>query len=132
MGEYDDIIDLPHHVSQAHPPLSKASRAAQFSPFAALTGFGDGIAEAARLTDRRIDLTEAEKAEIDRKLNELTLPGEAEITWFVPDAKKAGGCYVTERVTIKRLLPVEKLAILMDGRTIELDTKPILKSIQKR
>ena len=122
MGEYDDIIDLPHHVSPTHPPLSRASRAAQFSPFAALTGFGDGIAEAARLTDRRIDLTEAEKAEIDRKLAALTLPAEAEITWFVPDPKKPGGRYVTRRVTVKRLLPVERALALMDGRLIELDS----------
>ena len=122
MGEYDDIIDLPHHVSKTHPPMSMTGRAAQFSPFAALTGFGASIAEAARLTDRRIELTEAEKAEIDRQLSALTLPGEAEITWFVPDAKKAGGRYVTRRVTVKRLLPVEQRLILADGRTIDLDS----------
>lgn len=121
MGNYDDIIDLPRHVSPTRPPMSMHGRAAQFSPFAALTGFGDEIAEAARLTDRRVELTEAEEEAISRSLAALTLPAEVSLTYFVPDPRKAGGRYATERVTIRQILPEEGRLKLTDGRGIELD-----------
>ena len=121
MGRYDDIIDHPHHVSQVHPRMSLRNRAAQFSPFAALTGYDDQIAEAARLTDRRVELTEAEAEEIGRQLGRLGRGDGVELTYFVPDARKAGGRYVTERVTVKQVLPAEGRLRLMDGRQIDID-----------
>ena len=121
MGRYDDIIDHPHHVSQVHPRMSLRNRAAQFSPFAALTGYDDQIAEAARLTDRRVELTEAEAAEIGRQLGRLARGDEVELTYFLPDTKKAGGRYVTERVTVRQVLPAEGRLRLMDGRQIDID-----------
>ena len=121
MGKYDDIIDLPHPVSRRHPPMSMEARAAQFSPYAALTGFGAVITEAARLTDRRIDLTQAEKDEISRKLAELREGEAIELTWFVPDRSKEGGRYTTERVVLRRVIPSEARLTLADGRSVDLD-----------
>ena len=120
MGKYDAIIDHPHHVSTVHPQMSMISRAVQFSPFAALTGYDDQIAETARLTDRRIELTEAEEAEISNALGRLEKGDGVELTWFVPDKRKAGGRYVTEKVTVKRLIPAEGKIVLDDGRDVEL------------
>ena len=120
MGKYDAIIDHPHHVSKVHPQMSMLNRAAQFSPFAALTGYDAAIEETARLTDRRIELTEAEEAEISRKLAGLKRGDEVELTWFVPDKKKTGGRYVTQSVTVKQLVPTEGKVVLADGRSIEM------------
>lgn len=120
MGKYDAIIDHPHHVSMVHPQMSMINRAAQFSPFAALTGYDDQIAETARLTDRRIELTEAEEAEISKALGRLMKGDEVEITFFVPDKMKAGGRYVTENVVVKQMIPTEGKMVLMDGQSIEM------------
>lgn len=120
MGRYDDIIDHPHHVSAVHPRMSMASRAAQFSPFAALTGYGDQIAEAARLTDRRVELTEAEEGEISRRLAGLGRDEKAELTYFVPDERKDGGRYVTEVAAVRQVLPAEGRVRLADGRHIDI------------
>ena len=120
MGKYDAIIDHPHHVSSVHPQMSMINRAAQFSPFAALTGYDAQIAETARLTDRRIELTEAEEAEISNALGRLEKGNTVELTWFVPDKKKAGGRYVTEKVTVKQLVPTEGRVVLTDGRNVEM------------
>ena len=120
MGKYDAIIDHPHHVSKVHPQMSMINRAAQFSPFAALTGYDDQIAETARMTDRRIELTEAEEAEISKALGRLMKGDEVEITFFIPDKKKAGGRYVTERVVVKQMIPTEGRMVLMDGRSIDM------------
>lgn len=120
MGKYDAIIDHPHHVSKVHPQMSMINRAAQFSPFAALTGYDDQIAETARLTDRRIELTEAEEAEISNALGRLKKGDKVEITFFVPDKKKAGGRYVTENVVVKQMIPTEGRMVLLDGRSVEM------------
>ena len=120
MGKYDAIIDHPHHVSTVHPQMSMINRAAQFSPFAALTGYDAQIAETARLTDRRIELTEAEEAEISNALGRLEKGNTVELTWFVPDKKKAGGRYVTEKVTVKQIVPTEGRVVLTDGRSVEM------------
>ena len=120
MGKYDAIIDHPHHVSSVHPQMSMINRAAQFSPFAALTGYDAQIAETARLTDRRIELTEAEEAEISNALGRLEKGDTVELTYFVPDKRKAGGRYVTERVTVKQLVPTEGMVVLTDGRSVEM------------
>ena len=105
--DYDDIISLPHHVSAKHPQMPLIDRAAQFSPFAALTGLGAALDETARLTDARIELSEERKEEINlalRRLQEQTASGEApevEITWFCTDDKKSGGAYITTAGTLR-------------------------------
>ncbi len=106
-GKYDDIIHLPHPDSPRHPRMSLHDRAAQFSPFAALTGHGAAIAETGRLTDRRVELDEYEMARVDAELQRLQelLPGRptASITYFVPDERKDGGSYQTVTGEVKRI-----------------------------
>ena len=121
MGKYDDIIDLPRPISGRHPPMPMLHRAAQFAPFAALTGFGATIDETARLTDRRIDLTEAEKEAINRKLNRLAGGDALELTWYIPDRYKDGGRYTSETVTLRQIIPSEGRLTLADGRSIDLE-----------
>ena len=91
-GPYDDIIDLPHPTSAKHPRMSISDRAAIFSPFAALTGHAAAIQETARLTDRRIELDEDTRTELDRRqailLEHIGEQPEVTITWFCPDEKK--------------------------------------------
>ena len=116
---YDDIICLPHHQSEKHPRMSMEERAAQFSPFAALTGYGAIIAETGRLTDSRIELTDERKDEIDRRLNELLESGNpAVITFFEPDEKKDGGRYVSVRGKLKRYDLLEEAVLLETGQRI--------------
>ena len=116
---YDDIINLPHHQSAKHPRMTMEERAAQFSPFAALTGYGAVIAETGRLTEDRIELTDEQKDEIDRKLNELLENGEeAAITYFEPDTRKEGGQYVTVTGCISRIDILEGVLLLGGGRRI--------------
>lgn len=120
-GPYDDIIDLPHPTSERHPRMSMANRAAQFSPFAALSGYDDAVKETARLTDGKIDLTEDEKSILDTKLQLLT-PGEnVTITYFQPDAKKQGGTYLTASGEVKRIDGAAREIVLTDGRRIPID-----------
>ena len=122
MGAYDDIINLPHPTSVKHPRMSMAERAAQFSPFAALVGHGAAIRETARLTDRRIELTEEEKAVLDEKLCLLLdTGGEAVFTYFLPDEKKEGGSYVTAAGRVKKLDPLERRVVLTGGAVIPLE-----------
>lgn len=121
---YDDIIGLPHPVSQKHPQMPLRDRAAQFSPFAALTGYEDAVDETARLTDQRIELAEDARAALDAQLAELAAKSAAHplvsVTYFVPDAAKAGGAYLTELCTVKRLDEAESCLLLSDGRRIPL------------
>ena len=122
---YDDIIDLPHHVSERHAQMPLLDRAAQFSPFAALTGYDAAIAETARLTDRKRELTEERKQEINRQLEELqarmeTAPG-VTLVCFEADARKAGGAYRTITGTAKRLDAHAGTLELTDGTVIAFD-----------
>ena len=118
-GRYDDIINLPHHQSTKHPHMSMSERAAQFSPFAALTGYGAVIAETGRLTEERIELTEEQKDEIDRKLNELLELGKpALITFFEPDDRKAGGHYASASGRLKKVDTLEGILVLDGGDRI--------------
>ena len=119
MGAYDDIINLPHPSSAKHPRMPMSDRAAQFSPFAALTGHGAAIEETARLTDRRIELTEEEKTVLDENLRLLLeTGGEGMITYFLPDERKDGGAYVAKLGTIKKIDPLEGRVILTDRTAI--------------
>ena len=119
---YDDMLYLPHHVSEVHPPMSRINRAAQFSPFQALTGYDGVIRETARLTDRKIQLSESEIAALDERLRLLQEAmeenPEVEITYFLPDRRKIGGRYVTVSGTVKRLDQVEGVIALRDGTLI--------------
>ncbi len=122
---YDAIIDLPHPVSKKHPQMSIADRAAQFAPFAALTGYGSAILETDRLTDEKLELDEYEKAALNEKLNEIhsrikTHPV-VRFTYFVPDARKHGGAYVDITGAVKKIDDYAQAVILMDGRSIPFD-----------
>ena len=124
-NKYDEILSLPHHVSKTRPQMPMSDRAAQFAPFAALTGHAAAIQETARLTDQKIELDEDTKAELDRRqailLEHIAEQPEVTITWFCPDEKKSGGAYV---VTVGRLKRVDETAgtlRLADGMTIALD-----------
>ena len=122
MTEYDDIIDLPRPKSK-HEPMPMSDRAAQFSPFAALTGYDAAIAETARLTDQRIELSEEERAELDYKQQYLaTLDAPTvTVTYFVPDERKSGGAYVTHTGVLKRVDEVERMVVFKDGLRVPLD-----------
>ena len=119
---YDDIIDLPHHVSDRHPQMPLPDRAAQFSPFAALTGYDAAITETARLTDRKRELSEERKHEIDAQLNALRerLGTDPTVTvvFFEADARKAGGRYRTVTGTVKRIDPLTGMLELTDGTIV--------------
>jgi len=119
---YDDIINLPHPVSKTHPQLSMEQRAAQFSPFAALTGHDEAAKETARLTDKRIELSEEEKSVLDGKLQMLQehidkCP-EVTITYFLPDTKKDGGSYVTVTDAAKKIDSYRYMLVMIDGTEI--------------
>lgn len=122
---YDDIIDLPHPVSERHPRMPMSDRAAQFAPFQALTGYGEAIRETARLTDQKIELTEEEKLLLDEKLRELAeaIPERpmAEFTYFQPDFKKDGGAYVTVTGAVKKMDNLERFVLLDDGTMIPIE-----------
>ncbi len=120
--KYDDIINLPHHVSKKHPQMSLLNRAAQFSPFAALTGHEDATQEAARLTDSFIQLGEDKKEQLDEQLQliweNLGQKPECEIVYFQPDSKKTGGTYVTARGRIKKIDEYSHQIIFTDGTAL--------------
>ena len=122
---YDDIIHLPHHVSKTRPQMSLEDRAAQFSPFAALTGYDAAILETGRLTEEKSELGEETQAILDRKQRYLaeiidTKP-EITVTYVVPDEKKSGGAYSTVTGFLKRIDEYERVLMLTDGRKIQRD-----------
>ena len=125
-GPYDDIINLPRPVSKKHPPMPMAKRAAQFLPFAALTGFEGEIAEAARLTEEARSLGEDALVALDEQLSLLRQRmGEqpaVSVVRFVPDERKAGGRYETVTGRLRRLDEANRVLILTDGLRIDLDT----------
>lgn len=122
---YDDIINLPHHVSKKHPPMSLLNRAAQFSPFAALTGHSEAVRETARLTDSFIELGEDRKRQLDEQLQRirenLEREPEIEAVYFQPDDKKDGGAYVTVCGRVKRISEYERRIIFTDGTSLPID-----------
>ena len=124
-GPYDDILHLLHPTSKRHPRMPIADRAAQFSPFAALTGHGAAIEETARVTERRIELDEDAKEQLDQTLQllleRIAEQPEVTVTWFSPDKKKAGGQYHTATGKLKRIDTQESRLILTDGNQIPLE-----------
>ena len=122
--DYSDIINLPHHQSKTRPHMSNYNRAAQFAPFAALTGHSEAIDETARLTDSKIELDEYQKAELNDKLLLLVNSENKEdvfITYFLPDDKKSGGAYITKTGIVAKIREYEKDVIFEDGTEVPID-----------
>ena len=125
MGNYDDIIHLPHPVSTKHARMSRIDRAAQFSPFAALTGYDAVITETGRLTDSSIELDESRKEALNERLRHILSvlsqrPG-VRITYFREDERKAGGAYVSVSGRVKKVDAYDHAIILTDGQVIPLE-----------
>lgn len=122
-GKYDDIINIPRPVSKTRKHMSNHDRAAQFAPFAALTGYDEAVSETARLTDSATELDEYEKEEINRRLCYLrdNMDTTVKITFFVPDDKKEGGEYKTTEAAVVKIRDYEKELILNTGEVIAID-----------
>ena len=124
-NSYDDIINLPHPVSKNHPQMPFRDRAAQFAPFAALTGHDAAIKETARLTDERLELSEEVIAQLNEKINiirnNIGIEQNVSITYFIPDAKKAGGAYVTCSGSVKKIDEYEHTIIMTDQTVIPIE-----------
>ncbi len=122
---YNDIVNLPHHVSASRQPMSSADRAAQLAPFAALTGYEDAVAEAGRITGTQIELDEQQQVELNRRFNllmtNITRLPEVEVEYFVPDMLKSGGEYVVYRGVIKKVSISDKRIIFQDDTVIQLN-----------
>jgi len=122
---YGDIIHLPHHVSTKHPHMSVTDRAAQFSPFAALTGYDAAIKETARLTDERVEMDEYMKDVLSDKLRiileRIKEHPQIAITYFQPDEKKNGGSYVTTTGTVKKIDEYERIVVMTGDTEIPID-----------
>ena len=119
-GKYEDIINLPHHVSKKHPRMSLEARSAQFAPFAALNGYDELIKETARETNQRIEINEELKAILDEKLRlikeKINIKPNITVTYFVPDIKKDGGKYVTATGSIIKI-DEYKHKIILENKT---------------
>lgn len=124
-AKYEDIINLPHHVSKTRPQMPMSDRAAQFAPFAALTGYDSAIKETGRLTDNRIELDEEALTALSMKLqflmDAIDEEPEVEITYFKPDERKAGGAYLKITGIVKKLDEYERVLVLISGQKIKLD-----------
>ena len=124
-SKYEDIIDLPHHVSYRHPRMSRIDRAAQFAPFAALTGYGAAVEETARLTEGLTELDETARALLNEKLRMLAdfLDSEPQIliTYFRPDERKTGGSYVTVSGTVKMVDEYARTVVMTDQTVIPME-----------
>ena len=121
---YEDILNLPHPVSGRHPRMPIEDRAAQFAPFAALTGHSDAVKETARLTKRRINLSEDEKSILNEKLRYIKEKKAIKpvcITYFMPDGKKTGGEYVRVTGKVKQILEFERCVVMEDDTEIFID-----------
>ena len=122
---YEDIINLPHHISKKHRPMPREARAAQFAPFAALTGYESDVNEAARYTGKRRELGEYETERLNRRINEIRdgIHGNAEviITYFKPDEKKTGGEYLNIGGRVRKIDDYGRTLTLTSGALIPLD-----------
>lgn len=125
MNKYDDIINLPHHVSKTRKPMTLYNRAAQFAPFASLTGYDDAIKETSRLTDKKIEISDELKNELNQKIkfisDNIKLKPKVTITYFVSDNKKSGGIYKTISGNVRRIDEVEKCLFFTNKLIIYFD-----------
>lgn len=123
--EYADIINLPHHVSKTRPQMSMHDRAAQFSPFAALTGYDAAIKETARVTDEKIDLDENSRAGLDEKLlilmDKMQEKPHVAITYFQKDERKDGGSYEITEGTIRKVDFYERVIVMEDRMRVRME-----------
>jgi len=121
---YEDIVDLPPHISRKHPQPTMLERAARFAPFAAITGYEEMVLEEARVTEERVDLDEGTLSLLNEKLNMiqefLDEEPEIKILYFEPDKRKSGGAYVTVTGIVKRIDEYEQLVIMTDGKKIRI------------
>lgn len=125
MKNYEDIIELPHHVSRKHPQMTMDQRAAQFMPFVALQGQMESVRETERLTDDRIDLDDTVKEMVDRKLQHLLTSvkdrPEIKVYYFVPDQRKEGGAYCSKTGQVKKIDVYDNVVIFVDGERIPIN-----------
>ena len=125
MKGYEDIINLPHHISPTRQQMPMSDRAAQFSPFAALTGYDAAIKETGRLTDERIELDEEALTALDMKyqllIDAFDDAPEVTITYFQPDERKAGGKYITATSAVKKVDDFERRITMQNGTKIPTD-----------
>ena len=126
MSRYDDIINLPHHISPTRQRMSMHDRAAQFAPFAALVGYDDAVAETARLTESRPDLDEQEQQALNAKLctlaDHIQKHPDVRIRYYVPDALKSGGAIVEICDQAVKISAETGLLTLVDKRTVEISS----------
>ena len=124
-GSYTDILNLPHPTSKKHPRMTRTARAAQFAPFAALTGYNEAIKETSRLTDEQLDLDDTEKDQLNKKLQLLrqNLPRQLPITitFFIPDTQKTGGSYQTITGSVKKIQEYVRRLIMTDETIIPIE-----------
>ena len=125
MNKYDDIINMPHHVSKIRKPMSLQNRSAQFAPFSALTTYDEKIREVARETSKKTELDDGIKLMLNEKLclikNDIKLRPRVTITYFVRDEKKMGGCYKTITGNVRVVDEVYKRIVLIDNTIISFD-----------
>ena len=125
MSKYDSIINLPHHKSKNHPPMTIEQRAAQFAPFAALTGYKESILEESRLTDEKIIISDELKEMINDKLNyikdNISLKPKIKIRYFIKDKTKSGGRYEELDISVKKIDIYNKKLILSNDIKINFD-----------
>ena len=125
MNEYDDIIYFPHHQSTKHKHMSNYQRAAQFAPFAALTGYDAAIDETARLTDKKLELSYEQQDYLNEQIQLLTErlseQPQVEITYFVPDERKSGGEYVTVTGNVRRVDDYHREIVFFDNMIVKID-----------
>ena len=122
-GKYDDMINLPHHVSEKHQQISLQNRAAQFAPFAAVVGYDAAVMENARVTEARVVLDEDQKVELNSKLRKIIDEDikEITVTHFRPDEKKDGGAYVAFTGIVKKIDDFEKVIVFKTGERISIE-----------
>ena len=134
MSEYDDIIGL-EHFDPKHKRMSIYERAAQFAPFAALSGYEDDIKETARRTNKRIECSEEVYEELNRNIQYLLSILDSkpliEIVYFVPDKKKEGGEYIIKQGNIKRIDLVNQILKFNDNEVIDLNEVIMIKVVDK-
>ena len=123
--KYVDIINLPHHVSGTHPQMPVEDRAAQFAPFAALTGYGAAIKETERYTEKRIQPDEESVEILNRRLEfireHISEKPEVTVTYFQQDVRKAGGAYLSLTGNVKQIDDYEKCIVMMDKQKIPVE-----------
>ena len=123
--DYKDIMDMPHHVSQSRPHMPMRNRAAQFAPFAALTGYEEAVRESARLTESKAEICEDDAEELNKKIRligeRIAAEPYCEVTYFVPDQRKSGGEYITVSGNVRFIEETTRQMIFCDGLHIPID-----------